>query len=96
LSMKNGLHPEISRIVYSIEVEKALKERKRKDPAFFARIGTQILKILREPNVGKPLRYTLKNRRRIHIGSFVLVYEFHQGELRFLDFDHHDRIYKKR
>lgn len=87
-----GAHESISKIVYSREFEQALK-RSKKDKSSFERLTRQMEKILREPNIGKPLRYTLKNRRRVHIGSFVLVYEFHSGELRFLDFDHHDGIY---
>ena len=93
--MRDGPHREILKIIYSPEVEDALQRCKRKDPALFARAENQIFKILREPNIGKPLRYSLRNRRRIHAGSFVLVYELCEGELRFIDFDHHDRIYKK-
>ena len=93
--MAENIHRDIVRIVYSPEIELALKKFKKKDSVIFDRVENQIIKILREPNVGKPLRYTLKNRRRVHVGSFVLVYEFHNGELRFLDFDHHDKIYKK-
>ncbi len=52
-------------------------------------------KAARIPNIGKPLRYALKHYRRLHMGSFVLVYEFFKGELQFIDFDHHDKIYKK-
>lgn len=92
--MADRLHRDIFKIVYSHEFENALR-RYKKNAALFERIQDQINKILREPSIGKPLRYTLRNRRRLHIGSFVLVYEFHQGELRFIDFDHHDKIYKK-
>ena len=92
--MSENVHRDIVKIVYSSEVENALKKLKSRNKDFFDRIGNQIIKILREPNIGKPLRYTLRNRRRVHIGSFVLIYEFHQGELRFIDFDHHARIYK--
>lgn len=87
-----GAHRSISRIIYSREFERALTHRK-KDKKLFAQLTRQMEKILREPNIGKPLRYTLKNRRRVHVGPFVLVYEFHNEELRFLDFDHHDKIY---
>lgn len=93
--MSENVHRDIARIVYSSEFEDALKKLKSKNKVLFDRIGNQIIKIIREPNIGKPLRYALRNRRRVHIGSFVLIYEFHQGELRFIDFDHHDRIYKK-
>ena len=93
--MRGDQCQDILKIVYSSEAEDALRRCKKRDADLFARTEKQILKILREPNFGKPLRYTLKNRRRVHVGSFVLVYELHQGELRFIDFDHHDRIYKK-
>lgn len=85
----------ILKIVYSVEFEDVLKQCKKKNKILFARIEKQIMKIIREPMIGKPLRHSLKNRRRIHIGSFVLIYEFYGGELRFIDLDHHDNIYKK-
>lgn len=88
------MHKDIKQIVYALDFGRALR-RFREDKNFIRRIESQVDKILREPAMGKPLRYTLKNRRRIHVGSFVLVYEFYNGELRFLDFDHHDKIYKK-
>lgn len=86
---------DVKKILYSHEFERALCKIKKKDKNIFDSISKQIEKIIREPHIGKPLRYTLKNRRRIHLSSFVLIYEFHMGELRFLDFDHHDKIYKK-
>ena len=88
------MHKDIKRIVYAPNFERALL-RYRKDKNFIRKIERQVDKILREPAIGKPLRYTFKNRRRTHVGSFVLVYEFYNGDLRFLDFDHHDKIYKK-
>lgn len=94
--MAEEISKDISRIVYSAEIERSLICWKKKDAALFEQINAVIAKILREPLVGKPLRYAMKNRRRVHVGSFVLVYEFHTGEVRFLDFDHHDRIYKKK
>ena len=84
----------ISEVVYSVEFERAI-QRWKEDRTLFRQIESQMAKILREPNTGKPLRYSLKGRRRVHVGSFVVVYEFHNAELRFIDFDHHDRVYKK-
>lgn len=83
------------RIVYTRQFESALRHWKKKDGRIFTSIVSQIEKIIHEPQIGKPLRNVLKSRRRVHVGSFVLVYEFHNGELRFLDFDHHDQVYKK-
>ncbi len=83
-------------IVYSERFGRILGRYKQKDRSLFQEIEKRIEKIINDPTVGKPLRYTLKNRRRVHVGSFVLVYEFHNGELRFIDFDHHDKIYGKK
>lgn len=93
--MNNNISQSIIKIIYSSEIERALIQCKKKDLSLFKRVQSKILKILHEPSIGKPLRYTLKNRRRVHVGHLVLVYEFHNGELRFIDFDHHDKIYKK-
>jgi len=45
--------------------------------------------------LGKPLRNTLRNYRRVHVDPFVLLYEIRMLEVRLMDFDHHDKIYKK-
>ncbi|MBI3627273.1 MAG: type II toxin-antitoxin system RelE/ParE family toxin [Candidatus Sungbacteria bacterium] len=82
-------------IIYAKKFESAIRYWKKKDGRVFRSIESQIEKIIREPEIGKPLRHALKSRRRLHVGSFVLVYEFHNNDLRFIDFDHHDRIYKK-
>lgn len=43
-------------------------------------------------------RYDLKEIKRVQIGHFVLVFKFikQENKIIFLDFDHHDNIYKKR
>lgn len=83
------------RVIYAERFEQVLRFWKKKDGRIFRSIASQIEKIIREPEIGKPLRHALKSRRRLHVGSFVLVYEFYNDKLRFLDFNHHDRIYKK-
>lgn len=93
--MDGGFSRGVKKVVYSSEVEQSLKRWKKRDNNYFRQIEQQIFKVIRAPELGKPLRHSLKNRRRVHVGSFVLVYEFYNEELRFLDFDHHDRIYKK-
>ena len=93
--MADEISKEIRKIVYSEKFERVLLKFAKKDHKLFTEISAQINKILREPTLGKPLRHVLKNRRRLHVGSFVFVYEFHNNELRFIDFNHHDKIYKK-
>mgnify|MGYP001583399647 FL=1 len=74
----------------------SLKKIKRKKPDLLVPLEASVAKILRSPELGKPLRNVLRNRRQIHIaGSFVLLYEIVGTEVRLLDFDHHNKIYKK-
>lgn len=79
--------PEFGRILASL---------KRKNPGVLRDLDAGIAKILHNPEFGKPLRHGLRNCRRLHIAnSFVLVYEIAGTEVRLLDFDHHNKIYKK-
>ena len=78
------------------EVERIFKSVKRKNPDLSRDIESGVIKILRSPELGKPMRNILSNQRRIHIASsFVLLYEIVGTEIRLLDFDHHNKIYKK-
>jgi len=45
----------------------------------------------------KNLRYNMKDSKRVHLGHFVLVFQFNKqtNEVNFDDFDHHDNIYKR-
>lgn len=83
------------RVLFSPYVDKVFRRIASKDARLHERIEEQLVKLASEPNLGKPLRYSLKNRRRLHIGSFVVLYEITGREVKVLDFDHHDRIYKK-
>ena len=82
-------------LVVSPHFERILKQLKRKKLTLLSDLEKQIVKILREPAIGKPLRNVLRNYRRVHVGSFVLIYEIQGNEVRLIDFGHHDRIYKK-
>ncbi len=43
----------------------------------------------------KNLRHDLKNLKRVHIGHFVLVFEYDSAKdfISFEDYDHHDNVY---
>ncbi len=74
----------------------AVAKIKRNKPDLLLPLEQGVAKLLRNPELGKPLRHELRNRRRLHIASsFVLVYEIAGLEIRLLDFDHHNKIYKK-
>jgi mRNA-degrading endonuclease RelE of RelBE toxin-antitoxin system len=88
--------PALYKLKLEPEAERIFKSLKKKKPDMFHKVESGIIKILRSPELGKPLRNVLRNRRQIHIaGSFVLLYEIADAEVRLLDFDHHNKIYKK-
>jgi mRNA-degrading endonuclease RelE of RelBE toxin-antitoxin system len=45
----------------------------------------------------KNLRYDMKDRKRVHLGSFVLVFKVlkESGTVSFIDFAHHDEVYER-
>lgn len=93
----NGGSRQIYSFSYSELLLLKLKKLKKKDKILYLRLQKKIIDIIDNPLLGKPLRNILKNHRRAHVGSFVLVYEIIeiQKEIRFLDFEHHNKAYKK-
>ncbi len=84
--------------VYSEEFTRKLKKLKIKNHALFQAIFKKIDEILQNPDRFKPLRYDLKGFRRVHVmKSFVLIFKIDEKNkiVKFEDFDHHDKIYKK-
>ncbi len=82
------------------ELEKILGKLKKKDSVAHKAILNKIEEIANSPDPDryKPLRYGMKNKKSVHIvKSFVLVFEYDRQRqfLSFLDYDHHDNIYKK-
>ncbi|MEK7128410.1 MAG: type II toxin-antitoxin system RelE/ParE family toxin [Patescibacteria group bacterium] len=82
-------------LVIPLSFEVILKKLKTKKPNVFRNLEDKIEKVVRNPILGKPLRNTLRNYRRVHMDPFVLIYEIFMLEVRLIDFDHHDKIYKK-
>ena len=82
-------------VVFSSEFQKILQKLAKKDKLTLKKIESQIYKIISNPIIGKPLRNTMKNYRRVQIGSFVLTYRIENESIIFIDYDHHDRVYKK-
>lgn len=68
------------------------KIKKVKDSFLKVRIEKQMDKIMENPEVGKPMRYSRKGTREVYIRSFRLSYTYLQDEnkLIFLDLYHKD------
>ncbi len=81
------------------KLEKKLKKVEKKDPVMFKAARDEVKDIVSNPHHYKSLRHGLKGLRRVHlVKSFVLVFEIDEKEkiVRFLDLDHHDKIYRKK
>lgn len=81
------------KIIKSKEFIKGTK--KIKDKQIKERIFKQIKKLIKNPESGDFLNYE-KGVRKIYIPPFRLLYAHKDDILYLLDFDHRDRIYKKR
>jgi len=80
-------------------LQKVLKILSRRDASTYERVLKKIEEVINSPAVEhyKNLRYDLKDKKRVQIGHFVLVFSFieEENKIKFLDFGHHDNIYKK-
>lgn len=85
---------------YSFEIKpglgRILKRLKKKNPLMFRRILKKIPEILENPYHYKPLSKTMSGVRRVHFDPYVLIFLINEKEkkVEFLDFDHHNNIYK--
>ena len=80
------------------KIENVLKKLKKKDPPLFKATQKKILQISQlkreEIDYFKNLNAPLNQYKRVHIGSFVLMFRA-EGDTVFFDkFEHHDKIYK--
>jgi mRNA-degrading endonuclease RelE of RelBE toxin-antitoxin system len=71
------------------------KQIKRLDDNLKVLLKKQILKIMHNPQVGKPLKY-LRGERALYLKPFRIVYSYveNRNEIILLKFDHRKRVYK--
>ena len=82
----------ISHIVWS---EKFRKEvTKIKDNKIKEKLEKQLHNIVECPEIGKPLRYTLKGERTIYVKPYRLIYSYQKTTLYLLRFEHRKHVYK--
>ena len=78
---------------------KSLHKLSKRNKALYEQAMKKIDEVTRTPDMEhyKNLRYDMKDSKRVHIGHFVLVFEYKKTEdkIVFKDFDHHDNIYEK-
>ncbi len=82
----------------SENLEKILNKLSKKDKDLYNQILKKIDEVINSKDVEhyKNLRYNMKDSKRVHIGHFVLIFQYKKEEdiILFDDFDHHDNIYK--
>ena len=70
----------------------------KKDKTTYASVMQKIEEVINAEGIEhyKNLRHDLKHLKRAQIGSFVLVFSYNKQEnfVIFVDYDHHDKIYK--
>jgi len=86
--------------MYSIanapKIDLIFKKLAKKNPNQLEAITKKLEEIVANPYRFKPLSNIMKGFRRVHFGSFVLVYSVDEKTKTVIleDFDHHDNIYR--
>lgn len=70
-----------------------IKQIKQLDDFLLKKLKKQVKKIIENPFVGKPLRYT-RGERCLYVWPFRLIYAVRGDELVLLKFDHRKKVYK--
>ena len=83
----------------SDELKGKLERLSKKDKSLHGQVLKKIDEIVNSGDVEhyKNLKYNMKDSKRVHIGHFVLVFQYFKKEnmINFDDFDHHDKIYER-
>ncbi|NMC60387.1 MAG: type II toxin-antitoxin system RelE/ParE family toxin [Candidatus Methanofastidiosa archaeon] len=80
------------RVIYSKEFEQDVK--KVRDNALKERLIKQVEKIIKNPDIGKPLRYNLKGERSVYVTPYRLVYAVIDDKIYLLRFQHRVDVYE--
>ena len=86
--------------MYSLEVvetvDKLFKKLRKKDFGQFEALSKKVSEILENPQQFKPLKSPMQHMRRVHVGSFVLIYDIDETRkvVTIRRYEHHDRVYK--
>jgi YafQ family addiction module toxin component len=81
------------RVEYEPEFYKEYARLAVRNPVLHHRIEQKVPEILKNPYHYKPLRGRMKGFRRVHFGSYVLVYRVEEEVLYLVALDHHDFAY---
>ena len=86
--------------MYALEarehVDRIFKKLAKRNPNQMDVIARKIQEILEDPHRFKPMHFPLGGMRRIHFGSFVLLFSIDEQRKTVIleDYEHHDRVYR--
>lgn len=77
-------------------LDRAFKKLAKKDSKQMEAITKKVEEIAEDPHAYKPLRFPLAGLRRVHIGSYVLLFSIDEARKTIVleDYEHHDRVYR--
>ena len=83
-------------IIFTKEADDRIHKTCKRDRGLCEEVKKKLRQIDNNPFIGKPLRNVLKGTRRVHVGSFVLLYQFEEESncIKIINFSHHDEAYK--
>ena len=83
---------------FSDDLIRIFKKLMKKDKQLYENVKNKINEVANNSDIEhyKNLRYDLKEYKRVHIGSFVLIFKFDNVNqiIHFESFKHHDKIYE--
>jgi mRNA-degrading endonuclease RelE of RelBE toxin-antitoxin system len=87
--------------MYALEVrqhvDRAFGRLSKKDSKQMDAISKKINEILEDPHAFKPMRFPLSGMRRVHFGSYVLLFSIDEQRRTVVleDYEHHDSVYRR-
>ena len=78
-------------IIFSDEFRKDYK--KIKDKSTRLKIIKQLKKLSENPELGKPLKYNLKNHRSVRVTPYRIIYRLEKDRIIINCFDHRKDVY---
>jgi YafQ family addiction module toxin component len=83
------------KLIIQPSVDKIFKKLAKKDKVQLKAINSKIKEILKSPYRFKPLKKPLQNRRGVHIGSFIIIFQINESERKVIivNYKHHDEAY---
>ena len=78
------------------KADRVFKKLRKKDSMQFEALARKVNEILENPQQFKPLKSPMQHMRRVHVGSFVFVYDIDEARkvVTIRRYEHHDTVYK--